>query len=378
MYKRQLKKRKLGTFDCKTAFLTGKDHDRDIYCRPPKEGLPGVPDGSLLKLVKGTYGLREAPRLWYLKAREILLEAGFEELQTVRSCFCLYDRTDPKNVINVGMLVLHVDDACFQGVGPRWENAMQHVRKKFTIGKEEYDDFIFLGRHVVQNKNYEITIDQHDYVKALTKVSISKARRSQAKDKLTTKEEHDYRSIVGQLAWPARESMPQLAYSVSDLQQRVAEATIGDLVHANNVLASAKRQVAMGQVLQFKDLGDDVRVEVHHSCKAGKHHRSQSKKLNFPYLGLAAVHDASFMGQPKEGSQGAYCLMLCSTKLYEGKARTHLLDWNSGKIHRKMRSTLACEAASAAKAFDRGAYARVMLHEIENGWNHQYLSLIHI
>jgi len=33
---------------------------------------------------------------------------------------------------------------------------------------------------------------------------------------------------------------------------------------------------------------------------------------------------------------------------------------------------LACEAASAAKAFDRGAYARVMLYEIENGWDHQY------
>ena len=94
--------------------------------------------------------------------------------------------------------------------------------------------------------------------------------------------------------------------------------------------------------------------------------------MKFPNIGLAAVHDASFMGQPKEGSQSAYCLMLCSTKMYEGKARTHLLDWGSGKIHRKMRSTLACEAASAAKAFDKGAYSRVMLHEIENGWRHKY------
>ena len=47
-----LKKRRLGTFDCRTAFLTGKDHDREIYCQPPKEGLPGVPPGSLLKFVK--------------------------------------------------------------------------------------------------------------------------------------------------------------------------------------------------------------------------------------------------------------------------------------------------------------------------------------
>lgn len=54
----------MGTLDCKTVFLTGKQHDRDIYVRPPSDGLPGVPPGALLKLVKGAYGLREAPRLW--------------------------------------------------------------------------------------------------------------------------------------------------------------------------------------------------------------------------------------------------------------------------------------------------------------------------
>ena len=69
------------------------------------------------------------------------------------------------------MLVLRVDDACFQGVGPRWEAAVQRVRKKFTICDEEFDDFIFPERRVVQNKNFEITIDQHDYVKALTNVT---------------------------------------------------------------------------------------------------------------------------------------------------------------------------------------------------------------
>jgi hypothetical protein len=194
-----LKKRRLGSFDCKTAFLTGKDHDRDIYCRPPKEGLPGVEPGSLLKIVKGTYGLREAPRLWYLRAQEVLKEAGFEELQCGRACYCLYDRSQ-KEPVNVGMLVLHVDDACFAGEGPIWEKAMQHLRKKFIIGTEEYDDFTFLGRRVVQKKDFSIEIDQHDYVKALTRVAVTKERRAKHNERLVAKEEHDYRSIVGQLA----------------------------------------------------------------------------------------------------------------------------------------------------------------------------------
>ena len=222
-----------------------------------------------------------------------------------------------------------------------------------------------------QNADFSIEIDQHEYVRGLQKVSVSKERRTQPQSTLTAEELHHYRSIVGQLAWPARESMPQLAYAVSDLQQRVAEAKIGDLVHANNVLHGAMRNVQMGQKLKFLPLGDDVRLELHHSDTTRKGQSRKYRRLP-ANLGLAAVHDASFMQQPKEGSQAAYCLMLCSTKMYEGRARTHLLDWGSGKIHRKMRSTLASEAASAAKAFDRGAYARVMLYEIEHGWPHKW------
>ena len=54
---------RLKTFDVKTAFLSGKDSDRALYFRPPKEGLPGVEEGSLIKIIKGVYGLKEAPRL---------------------------------------------------------------------------------------------------------------------------------------------------------------------------------------------------------------------------------------------------------------------------------------------------------------------------
>jgi len=58
---------------------------------------------------------------------------------------------------------------------------------------------------------------------------------------LNAKELNEYRSLVGQLAWPARESMPQLAYAVSDLQQKTSEATVHDLSHANRVLGLAKQ-----------------------------------------------------------------------------------------------------------------------------------------
>ena len=56
----------------------------------------------------------------------------------------------------------------------------------------------------------------------------------------------------------------------ADLQQKVSTVTIGDLQHANNVLARAKRDVEKDQQLRFKTLPKDVEI------------------------GLAAIHEASF------------------------------------------------------------------------------------
>ena len=45
----------------------------------------------------------------------------------------------------------------------------------------------------------------------------------------------------------------------------------------------------------------------------------------------------------------------------------YLLDWSSAKIHRKVRSTLAAEAAGASRAYDRACFTRCLIYEIECG-----------
>ena len=81
------------TFDVSTAFLSGKETDRNVYIRAPKDGLPsvegqkGIKPLAVLELLKGAYGLAEAPRLWYLRARELLDKCGFKELRICRSVF---------------------------------------------------------------------------------------------------------------------------------------------------------------------------------------------------------------------------------------------------------------------------------------------------
>ena len=46
---------------------------------------------------------------------------------------------------------------------------------------------------------------------------------------------------------------------------------------------------------------------------------------------------------------------------------THLIEWHSGKIHRKVASTLAAEGNAASQAYDRAMWARASCYEIEQG-----------
>ena len=45
-------------FDVSAAFLRGDDMIEEVYSRPPRESLLGVPPGSLIKAKKGIFGLR--------------------------------------------------------------------------------------------------------------------------------------------------------------------------------------------------------------------------------------------------------------------------------------------------------------------------------
>jgi hypothetical protein len=103
-------------FDVSTAFLSGKEIGRTVFIRAPPEGLPSVHGQravqpyQLLQVLKGAYGLTEAPRLWYLRARELLLEIGFVELCCARAVFILREQEE-----TIAMLTLHVDDGLLAG-----------------------------------------------------------------------------------------------------------------------------------------------------------------------------------------------------------------------------------------------------------------------
>ena len=90
--------------DVTCAFLNGHVDKRSIYLRPPKLGLPGVPEDAHLEVQKGVFGLANAPRLWWRRFREILEGLGFEEMKLLP---CLFASRGEDGEI-LGMLGVHV------------------------------------------------------------------------------------------------------------------------------------------------------------------------------------------------------------------------------------------------------------------------------
>ena len=329
---------RLRTFDVSSAFLRGDAMDANVYFRPPREGLPGVPEGALIKAEKGVFGLRVAPRLWYKKARAVLEEAGWAQLSSLPGVFIFR-----VGKILRGLLVLHVDDALHAGEGQDYETAMNKILKTFEIpeDKRKENNFNFLGRSVTQQPDGTVHVTMQTYLDDVKPIFITKARRSKGTEAVTSAEKTELMSLVGQLAWVARESLPQVSFDVSDLQQRFNTATVNELVRSNSILRQAKKLVATN-IIKFIP-------------------------LNLKDATFVSVTDASFAGQPKGSSQMGLAVLIASNKILEGSGNANMIEWASKKIHRVVKSTLAAEAAAMSYGFDRTFFAREVFTEIMYG-----------
>ena len=157
-------------FDVSTAFLSGKHTQRVVYIRAPPEGLPevkgmkAVAPHELLRIVKGAYGLAEAPRLWYLRAVELLEKAGMTELTFCRSTFILKDSDGEVQAI----CCMHVDDGFLAGnpKSPAYQQLLKKVDASFSIKewkKVETAPVTYLGMEMTY-ENGIFTDDMKEYV----------------------------------------------------------------------------------------------------------------------------------------------------------------------------------------------------------------------
>ena len=74
---------------------------------------------------------------------------------------------------------------------------------------------------------------------------------------------------------------------------------------------------------------------------------------------MIGVHDASFARQPGGGSQQGF-LVAVGVMENQQRGRAIRVDWDSHKIRRVVKSTLAAEAAATTYALDRMMFVKLL------------------
>ena len=313
------------SIDIKAAFLQSEGIGRDVYLIPPVEAK--CEKNVLWKLEKCVYGLNDAARKWYLTVKTFLLKMNCMQLKTDPAAFYCYH-----NGKLSGIFLMHVDD--FLWGGTEWfENSIvAKLRNHFKMREQNCNVFKYIGMNIEQCDN-GVIVHQNEYCKTLQAIQIN-PHRKKYKDLICTNEEKEkYRSLVGQLGWLCTNSRPDLSYDVLELSCKVNNPKIGDIFDANKCL---KKACMFESSMYFPGLNDL------NNCK------------------LVVFSDASHANLPNGvSSAGGFIIFLA-----DDKGNVCPLYWESRKIRRVVKSTLAAETLAAADAIDNAYYLGQILSQV--------------
>ncbi|XP_067658382.1 uncharacterized protein [Haliotis asinina] len=207
------------------------------------------------------------------------------------------------------------------------------VHEQFNVGKEQSQIFQYVGIEVVCEEN-KIRLSQQTYADNLSFIDVEKSRAMKKEEVLNEEERALCRSKVGQILWIARQSRPDVLYQASRLSSRYKHAKIEHLMEINKVI----KQIKVEKVsLTYQQLSGSE-------------------------MELLVFSDASFGNLSDGGSQGAYIIFISNLK-----EELMPICWNSKKVRRVVRSTIAAETLAMADGVDMGIFISSLYTEIKSG-----------
>ena len=309
----------INSLDVKAAFLQGSPIERDVYIVPPKEANTD----KLWKLKKTVYGLADASRTWYLRVRQELEKVG---VQVSTYDEAIFHWKTGKGF--EGLICCHVDDFLWGGSEKFREEVVEKTKQTFEVSKEDKGDLKYIGLDLKQNTD-QISMSQKKYIESLEEIETKSNRRNE--EQLNSKEKRRLRGAVGQLNWIAFQTRPDMAFDACNAAVSLKNATIRDIKNTNKSIRKAKAKEVN---IKFNNIGNLNEGEI------------------------VCFTDASFRNLKGEGSQGGHIIFL------KGNDNFSPITWQSKKIKRIVKSTLAAEALALDEAADSCFYLKTILQEI--------------
>ena len=231
-----------------------------------------------------------------------------------------------------GVMCVHVDDILLGGTSDFFASIVKPMKEQLTVGTFcDGEFFKYIGVNVVQ-KDGIIGLHQNDYVDSLEAIGLTQARASRRLDKLGKRELHDFRALVGQLNWLGTQTRPDISFDVCELSTVLNAATVDDALRVNKVVKKVKQRRV---TLQFQPL----------DCADG--------------FTIECYGDASFGNLSNGGSQGGFVIFLVDS--HGAKCP---LAWQSKKVRRVVKSSLAAETLALLDVAEAGVYLATLLTEI--------------
>ena len=311
------------SLDIKSAFLQGFNIERDIFMRPPGDVEE---KGVLWKLVGCPYGLNDAPRSWYRRVKSEFLNLKVTPSRYDEAFF--YYKV--QGVLH-GVVVVHVDDFLYCGSVCFQNDVIAGLVKVFKVRVQSCGNFKYLGLNFTQSTQC-VQLDQNVYVQGLETISITEERELQRGDLLTPLERAEVKSKTGQLLWVSGNTRPDISFETSVLCNPGPSATVESLVQVNKVISKLKQSPG---VVKYVNLGD------------------------FNSWSLKVFSDSSHANLSDGSSQGGHIIFL-----HGEDGRVSPIAWQSKKLHRVTRSTLASETLSTIEAVDVALLLRRQLSEM--------------
>ena len=206
--------------DGEKAFTQGDSSVRDepLYASSPSEGLPGVPEGALIRLDREVYGLVSRMSGWRSRIVSQLKEDGCE-MNTYEPClFSKYAVREEPAVDGgtivlgefVGCVLLEVDDHLMCGPGRAHHESMERLRQRIKFGKwhrllQDGPSF-FGGRHVTQPLARSFKVDMTRFIQErLRPIPLQRGRCLDSSAEATEGEVRALRAVACSLSRVARQ-----------------------------------------------------------------------------------------------------------------------------------------------------------------------------
>ena len=252
----------LGFLDFTQAFHSGDKIERTIYATQPREGIPGLADGQLIKLEKVCYGLTDGPLAWYRHLRRYLVQ-DLHYLQSLADPCVFYSlRKTAEGGQRLGGVIAVATDDLLHGEDEVHLQQMAKIQEKYKLGKYQFGQGRFTGKNFAMQPDGSVTVNQEHYTREkLIMITIERNRKKQRYSHCTEEEISRLRASVGALSWLAKESRPDLAGKVALLQQSFPRPRVRDLMEANSITAEAQKTPESG-IRIMPILPENLRVGV--------------------------------------------------------------------------------------------------------------------